>query len=217
MGILYWVGLVFTCLVVAWIFPLFEKPKSCGIEQANNYVTPFYWYTCTGLNVKYIKTHPEAVAPKYAYAGDAAVDLTAVDNGTWYHNGRYCEYNTGLNIEIPAGYVGLIFPRSSVSNYDLNLANSVAVIDSNYRGEIKLRFRSSLGDASKGSVLPFSYKKGDRIGQLMIIPIPLLTFTETAAFSTSERGAAGFGSSNKKAYLGGVPATNTASKPDDVR
>ena len=96
------------------------------------------------MKVKIKKLHPDAVIPSYAKPGDAGMDLTAiskrVETGS-DENGEYIEYGTGLAIEIPEGHVGLVFPRSSVSKKDLFLANAVGVIDSGYRGEVKLRFK----------------------------------------------------------------------------
>jgi dUTP pyrophosphatase len=97
------------------------------------------------VNIK--KLVPEAVLPLYAKVGDAGMDLvaTSVD----YSNEYYIEYGTGLAVEIPEGYVGLIFPRSSNSKKDLQLCNSVGVIDSGYRGEIKLRYRRIINPTPK--------------------------------------------------------------------
>lgn len=80
------------------------------------------------MKVKVKKLHPEAIVPSYAKAGDAGLDLTAVDIFIHPDHGYY-EYNTGLAFEIPEGYVGYIFPRSSVSKYSLSLCNSVGVVD----------------------------------------------------------------------------------------
>lgn len=79
------------------------------------------------LEVKIKKLIPESVIPTYAKPGDAGMDLTAVSMET---KGKYIEYGTGLSLEIPEGYVGLIFPRSSISKTVLGLSNAVGVIDS---------------------------------------------------------------------------------------
>jgi dUTP pyrophosphatase len=139
--------------------------------------------------VKIKKLDSKAVTPAYAKAGDAAMDLTAisiakVDKDEF----GYLEYGTGLAIEIPEGYVGLLFPRSSISNSGLILTNSVGVIDSGYRGEIKFRFKH-IPDTS-------FYKVGDRIGQLIIMPYPQIEFEEVQELSSTERGEGGFGSTN---------------------
>jgi dUTP pyrophosphatase len=97
------------------------------------------------------------------------------------------EYGTGLAVEIPEGHVGLLFPRSSISNSGLILTNSVGVIDSGYRGEIKFRFKHIPDTAY--------YKPGDRIGQLIVMPYPEIDFQEVEELSSTERGEGGFGSS----------------------
>ena len=87
------------------------------------------------INIK--KLHPDAVIPRYAKPGDAGMDLTAVDVSSDY---SCLTYKTGLAIEIPEGYVGLLFPRSSVYKTGQQLSNCVGVIDSGYRGEIMMKF-----------------------------------------------------------------------------
>jgi dUTP pyrophosphatase len=139
--------------------------------------------------VKIKKLDSKAVTPAYAKAGDAAVDLTAISIAKVDRDEfGYMEYGTGLAIEIPEGHVGLLFPRSSISNSGLILTNSVGVIDSGYRGEIKLRFKHIPDTAY--------YKPGDRIGQLIIIPYPQIDFQEVEELSSTERGEGGFGSTN---------------------
>ena len=87
------------------------------------------------MKVKIKKTHPDAIIPKYSKPGDAGLDLTAVEC-TMTRDVLTC--HTGLSIEIPDGYVGLLYPRSSIHKKPLSMANSVGVIDSGYRGEIML-------------------------------------------------------------------------------
>src|SRR5690606_9748638 len=91
------------------------------------------------MKVKIKKLHKDAVIPSYAKAGDAGLDLTAVSE-EWNEDNSIVTYGTGLSIEIPEGYVGLLFPRSSIYKTKLNLSKSVGVIDSGYRGEIMLKF-----------------------------------------------------------------------------
>ena len=135
------------------------------------------------INIK--KLNPNAVVPKYAKPGDACVDLVAVEK--WIDDfGNTC-YNTGLAFEIPTGYVGLLYPRSSVSKTDMTLRNSVGVIDSGYRGPVILKFREY--DDSL-----FNYKIGDRVAQLMIMPHPEVMFNEVDTLSDTSRGSGGFGS-----------------------
>lgn len=141
------------------------------------------------MKVKIKKLHPDAVIPKYAKPGDAGMDLTAVSVEDEYYNGNVV-YNTGLAFEIPEGYVGLLFPRSSNSKKGLLLSNSVGVIDSGYRGEVSFKFKvlnSSMG----------VYKVGERIGQILIVPYPQIEFEEVEELSETERGTGSYGSTGK--------------------
>lgn len=136
------------------------------------------------MEIKIKKLSPKAEIPQYAHIGDAALDVKAVSRNI---TDKYVEYSTGLSFEIPQGYVMLIFPRSSVSNKDLSLANCVGVLDSTYRGELKLRFRIILGAQD-------IYEVGDKVGQILVIPYPVLSFKEVDELSTTDRGGGGFGS-----------------------
>lgn len=141
------------------------------------------------LKVKIKKLDPRAVTPFYASPGDACMDLTAISEAIVEDSGYgYAEYGTGLAFEVPENHAMLIFPRSSISNQGLILSNSVGVVDSGYRGEVKLRFKYIKG-ANKYSV-------GDRIGQFMIIPRPIMELEEVEELSETERGSGGFGSTN---------------------
>lgn len=137
------------------------------------------------LNIKLKRLTPTAKIPTKAHATDAGYDLYA--SSCHYEDGML-HYGTGVAVEIPAGYVGLVFPRSSIANTHLTLSNSVGVIDSGYRGEIKAKFR-------KGGTR--RYNVGDRIAQLIIMPYPEVTFAEVDELSDSDRGTGGYGSSGK--------------------
>lgn len=143
------------------------------------------------MKVKIKKLHLEAVVPQYAKDGDAGIDLFAISKTRNKETG-YIEYSTGLAIEIPKGFVGLIFPRSSISNKFQYLTNSVGVIDSGYRGEIKFRFRNLFAIDEKADCI---YQPGEKVGQLMIIPYPNIELEEVKELSETERGNGGFGSS----------------------
>lgn len=139
------------------------------------------------MQIKIKKLSEAAVIPSYAKDGDAGLDLTAtslevVDTGDY----GYISYGTGLAIEIPTGYVGLIYPRSSISKTGHILANSVGVIDSGYRGEIQVRFKT-IPDTT-------IYKVGDKIAQLIIKPYPEIQFEEVEELSNTDRGEGNFGS-----------------------
>lgn len=148
--------------------------------------------------VKIKKLHKDAVIPQYAKSGDAGVDLTAVS--IEFNEKLGCiTYDTGLSVEIPEGYVGLIFPRSSIYKTIHSLSNSVGVIDSGYRGSIKFNFRDAYYPNENPSVRFYRpeddhYRIGDRIGQLIIIPHPKIQFEEVEELSDSGRGTGGFGS-----------------------
>jgi dUTP pyrophosphatase len=141
--------------------------------------------------VNFKKLVPEAQKPKFGKPGDAGADLVA----TSFDLSRYGQivYNTGIAVEIPEGMVGLIFPRSSIRNYDLAMSNSVGVIDSGYRGEIMVTFNYT-------SKTPDNtiYQVGDRIAQLVIVPVPLTQYREVAELSETERGDQGHGSTGVK-------------------
>jgi dUTP pyrophosphatase len=135
------------------------------------------------INVKLLDN---AVMPTYAKEGDAGLDLTAISEKLYP---TYAEYETGVAIELPEGYVGLLFPRSSItSKTGFILGNSVGVLDSSYRGNIKFQFRHLPGSSTR-------YKVGDKIGQLVIMPIPKIELVEVDELSETVRGDGGFGSS----------------------
>lgn len=102
----------------------------------------------------------------------------------------YIEYDTGVVIQPPSGFYSILFPRSSISKYELALANSVGIIDSGYRNTLKFRFRFLGKKFSKNSVI---YQKGDKIGQLIFMPMFNFTAHQTGSLEESERGLAGFG------------------------
>jgi dUTP pyrophosphatase len=140
------------------------------------------------MKVKIKKIHENAVIPSYSKPGDAGMDLVAISE-EWNENDNMVTYDTGLAIEIPKGFVGLLFPRSSVSKTTLSLANCVGIIDSGYRGSIMFKFRY----LEEGMV----YEIGDRIGQLIILPYPEVQFKVVKELSSTDRGEGGFGSTGK--------------------
>jgi len=139
------------------------------------------------MKIKIKKLKDNAVVPVYAKTGDAGLDLVATEiiNKDTFQ----ITYGTGLAMEIPAGYVGLVFPRSSIRKYDLSLTNCVGVIDSGYRGEIQATFRRHKGVASTDDEV------GDKIAQMIIVPYPSIEFIGVDELSETERGTGGFGSS----------------------
>ena len=143
------------------------------------------------MPVKVKKLVPEAVIPKYSKPGDAGADITAVAYEYDYLNDVHV-YHTGLAFEVPEGYVMLAFPRSSNMKTNVYLPNSVGVIDSGYRGEVQFRFKNR---DRKLNYKP--YEIGDRVGQVIIIPYPIIDYIESDELSTTERGEGGFGHTGK--------------------
>lgn len=155
------------------------------------------------MKVKIKKLDPTVVMPHYSSEGAAGIDLYAHDVKYHYKENtkdeytqyslselKYIEYGTKLAFEIPEGYVGLIYPRSSVTDKDMFLGNSVGVIDSDYRGEVKFRF--------KPTRLGFKeYKLGEKVGQMIIVPFPKVELIESDELSSTERGTGGYGSTGQ--------------------
>lgn len=144
------------------------------------------------MDVKFKKLHDDAKIPSYAHDTDAGLDLTAVSFTQEFDksNKLVLVYHTGLAVEIPEGYVGLIFMRSSISNKSISLTNAVAVIDSGYRGELLLKYKITTDS------LPTIYQPGEKIGQLIIIPYPKINPIEVEELSGSDRNEGGFGSTD---------------------
>ena len=148
------------------------------------------------LEVKIKKLHKDAIIPKYETIGSVGMDLTAVSKE--YDEHGNVVFGTGLAIQIPEGYYADLRPRSSISKYDLVLANSVGTIDADYRGELILKFKPSVYfGVNRGDDDGVMYDVGDRIAQLVILPYPKVSFVEVDELSETERGTGGFGSTNK--------------------
>ena len=150
------------------------------------------------LKIRFKKLREDAVMPSKAHATDAGFDLVATSRV--FDEYGCVSYGTGIAVEIPKGYVGLLFPRSSVFRTDLSLSNCVGVIDSGYRGEVKAKFRQQLTFADDRQGAPFGprcYEVGERIMQMVVMPYPEVEFEESDALSDSDRGEGGYGSSGR--------------------
>lgn len=150
------------------------------------------------MQINFKKLNSRAVMPRKAHATDAGFDLTATSMEIDEY-GNF-SYGTGIAVEIPEGYVGLLFPRSSNCKQNLILTNGVGVCDSGYRGEIFFKFKIAIGVTENEDEMDEeleTYGIGDRIGQLIIMPIPAIEFIETDKLSDSDRGAGGYGSTGK--------------------
>jgi len=163
------------------------------------------------MQVKVKKLSENAVVPAYGKPGDAGMDLTATSMS--FDTDGNIVYGTGLAFEIPEGHVGLLFPRSSNAKKGLTLTNSVGVIDSGYRGEVMFKFKptakfydfksdlvSNEENSKVQGINTYSidaYSVGERIGQIVIMPYPQVTFEEVSELSSTERGEGGYGSTGK--------------------
>lgn len=142
--------------------------------------------------VKFKRLSKEAVMPQKAHPSDAGFDMTAISVNV---TDQYVEYCTGIAAQLPAGYMGLLFPRSSNSKKDLLLCNSVGVWDQGYTGELRFRFKKIINPEHPEEFE--TYSPGDKIGQIVIMPYPEIEFVETQEFELTDRGADGFGSTGK--------------------
>lgn len=141
------------------------------------------------MKIKVKRLNELAMLPTKAHATDAGFGLYATSKT--YDNDNNVVYGCGLAFEIPEGYMGLVFPRSSNAKKSLLLSNSVGVIDAGYRGEVTAKFKR-LYPISQGE-----YAIGERFAQLIMMPIPVVEFEEAEELSESERGVGGYGSSGK--------------------
>lgn len=145
------------------------------------------------MEIKFKKLDTRAVAPVRANNTDAGYDLVATDITTEINEcgELILVYHTGLALEIPEGYFALLVPRSSISKKSLMLTNHAGVIDAGYRGEVMAKFKATT------NVVPAVYKPGERFAQLLILPVPEVTFEEAFELSNSERGEGGYGSTGE--------------------
>lgn len=145
--------------------------------------------------VRFKKLSDKAKTPVRAHKTDAGYDLSSSSITTEVGEDAklVIVYHTDIAVEIPEGYVGLIFPRSSIFKKSLTLTNSVGVIDSGYRGELICKFKTNT------DVVPSVYKEGERFAQLVIVPYLAVEFEEAEELSEADRGTDGFGSTGDNA------------------
>lgn len=140
------------------------------------------------LEVKLSKRNETALEPVYATDGSGCFDLYSTDDAV-IHPGQAKDVGTGLSFEIPEGHVMLVFSRSGHGfKSGVRLSNSVGVIDSDYRGEVRVKLHND------GASLDFRVQAGDRVAQAMIVPIPKVKFTFTDKLTDTQRGEGGLGS-----------------------
>lgn len=138
------------------------------------------------------KLHPNAILPTYGSAEAAGADLYAcLDEGVTIEAGETVFIPTGLSLEVPKGCAGLVYARSSLgAKRGLAPANKVGVIDSDYRGEIRVVLHNHGKVAQR-------VEPGDRIAQFIITPVLTPAYVETDCLSDTDRGRGGFGSTGK--------------------
>lgn len=139
------------------------------------------------MNVK--RTNPYSILPRYATAGAAAMDLSAcLDEAVTLEPGQRALIPTGIAVALPPLHVGLVFARSGLAvKQGLTLSNGVGVIDSDYRGEVKVGL-INLGTA------PCTIQHGERIAQLAVMPVIQARPVEVEELDGTARGEGGFGS-----------------------
>lgn len=126
--------------------------------------------------------------PEYAHPGDAGADLHAAEQHVLAPGGR-ATVGTGVSIALPDGYVGFVVPRSGLAmRHGITIVNSPGTVDAGYRGEIRITLLNT--DAEE----PFAIEPGDRIAQLIVMPVSRARFIPVQTLPGSRRGASGFGS-----------------------
>lgn len=144
--------------------------------------------------VKIKKLVDFATMPTKAHDNDAGFDLWATSKT--YDGDDNIVYGTGIAFEIPEGYVGLLFARSSNAKKDLLLSNAVGVLDSGYRGEVTFKFKKTY-HFGRYHDIDKEYEVSERIGQIIIIPYPKVKFEWADELSSTDRGDGGYGSTGK--------------------
>lgn len=142
------------------------------------------------MNLKIKRLTDNAIIPIRAHKTDAGIDLTCTTITQELNEvGQLIlVYHSGIAVEIPEGYVGLLFQRSSIANKSIMMTNCVGVIDSGYRGEVMGKFKATT------DVVPAIYKPGERFAQLVIVPYLNIEVEEVTELSDSDRGAGSYGS-----------------------
>ena len=135
------------------------------------------------------RLHPDAVLPTRAHTADAGLDLVSVEHASLAPGGGRALVGTGLAVEIPEGFAGLVCPRSGLAiKHGISVVNGPGVVDAGYRGELRVVLLNT--DPTEA----FDIAPGDRIAQLVLTPVLLAEVTEVEALAVATRGEAGFGS-----------------------
>jgi len=136
--------------------------------------------------------HPDATLPSYAHEGDAGCDLVAVESCTIAAGGGRVMVSTGFSIAVPEGHGGFVLPRSGLAaKHGVTCINAPGLIDAGYRGEVMVAL------VNLDPTHDYEVNKGDRIAQLVILPVPSATFAAVDELPVAQRGEGGFGSSGR--------------------
>jgi dUTP pyrophosphatase len=135
------------------------------------------------------RLHPDAVLPNRAHPADAGLDMVSVEHVTLAPGGGRAMVGTGIAVEIPEGWAGLVCPRSGLATkHGISVVNGPGVVDAGYRGELRVVLLNT--DPTE----PFEIAPGDRIAQLVLTPVLLADVVEVQELAVATRGDAGFGS-----------------------
>lgn len=140
------------------------------------------------MKIPFLRLDPELSDPAMAHEGDAGIDLRA-RRDTTLEAGEWALVPTGIAIAIPSGHVGLVAPRSGLAaRHGISVVNGPGVVDSGYRGEINVILINHGAE-------PVELRRGDRVAQLVVLPIAAVELVPVEELPDSERGSGGFGSS----------------------
>lgn len=140
--------------------------------------------------VKFVKLYDHAVVPSYSHPGDAGMDLYALDH-TYLEPDSWATVGTGIALELPRGFVGLVCPRSGMAaRYAVTVLNGPGVVDAGYRGEVKV-ILSNHGPTT------YEIHSGDRIAQLVLTPFRAAMLQEVQELENTSRGSGGHGSTGR--------------------
>jgi dUTP pyrophosphatase len=135
---------------------------------------------------------PDATLPMYAHEGDAGCDLFAVESRVLAAGGGRATVSTGISVAIPEGHGGFVLPRSGLAaKHGVTCINAPGLIDAGYRGEVMVAL------VNLDPTNDYEVRAGDRIAQLVVMPVPSATFVTVEELPSAIRGEGGFGSSGR--------------------
>jgi dUTP pyrophosphatase len=144
------------------------------------------------MEIQVTLLHPDATLPTYANEGDAGCDLVAVESRLLKAGGGRAMVSTGFAVAIPAGHGGFVLPRSGLAaKHGVTCINAPGLIDAGYRGEVMIAL------VNLDPTQDYEVQKGDRIAQLVVLPVPSAHFLTVPELPPARRGAGGFGSSGR--------------------